>query len=111
MRGSEANDAEDDADDDHGGGLRDKASTGCAFHRHRCPCPRRWAAGAEVQSWTPAPPSRSWPDQGWKGSNSWRMLAGSPSNSAEGMTPKSPSPALKTVMQTMRVVARFHARA
>ena len=52
-----------------------------------------------------------WPDQGWKGSNSWRILAGSPSNSVEGMTPKSPSPALKTVMQTMRVVARFHARA
>jgi hypothetical protein len=35
---------------------------------------------------------------------------GSPSNSAEDMTPKAPSPALKTVMQTMRVVARFHAR-
>src|SRR5260370_42314250 len=46
-----------------------------------------------------------------QGSYSWTMLAGSPSNSAEGMTPKSPSPHLKTVMKTMRVVARFHARA
>src|SRR3546814_7490042 len=51
------------------------------------------------------------PLQVWKGSNSWMIVAGSPSYSAVGMTPNSPLPAWKTTMQTIRVVARLQPRA
>jgi len=37
----------------------EKVSNGCAFRHHHCPSRRRWAAGAEFQSWIPAPPNSS----------------------------------------------------
>jgi hypothetical protein len=39
------------------------------------------------------------------------IVAGSPSYSAVGMTPYSPLPAWKTVIQTINVMARFQPRA
>src|SRR3546814_15298839 len=99
---------------DHGGVSVTKVERSRLHHHHGASLSiaedGRWRERKSLRDFRVSGRNRD-PLQVWKGSNSWMIVAGSPSYSAVGMTPNSPLPAWKTTMQTIRVVARLQPRA